>query len=179
MSDGDNVITQGFPVLKQHVPFIIGAKGRNIDHISSACGATLSIERGEDAGNVTFNREWTYVRITGKGYQVDRAKKLLLIHTIEATQLDARGPGSNDRSGGGGRGGSGNNNNDSEGGRGRGRGRNRSRNNNRNNNNDNNDNNDNDNGGGNSGNDKGNNSSKRNSRRRNKNRSARSNDQQQ
>lgn len=55
----------------------------------------------------TFNREWAYVRITGLGYQVDRAKKLLLINTIEATQQEARngdfgGRGERSNNGGGG-----------------------------------------------------------------------------
>lgn len=38
----------------------------------------------------TFEREWAYVRLIGKGYQIDRAKKLLLINTIEATQMELR-----------------------------------------------------------------------------------------
>ncbi len=41
--DTDGKISQGFPVLLKHVPYIVGRGGRNVDAIEKASGCSVSI----------------------------------------------------------------------------------------------------------------------------------------
>ena len=60
-----------------------GKKGANITNIEKATGAKLSVS--DRKGPKSFNRDWSYIQLSGTGNQVDRAKKLLIINIQEAT----------------------------------------------------------------------------------------------
>jgi uncharacterized membrane protein YgcG len=116
-SERPAVLRQGFPIPAELIGFVIGKDGKNIQQIEKASSARLSTK--EENGQQTFERDWVYVTVAGSGREVDRAKKLLLLTCIEATQKSAG------RSGGG-RGGSsgrGRGRGGKRGGRGRGRGK--------------------------------------------------------
>ena len=78
------VLRQGFPIPAELIGFVIGKGGTNIQQIERASSARLSTK--EDNGPQSFEREWVYITITGSGREVDRAKKLLLLTCMEATQ---------------------------------------------------------------------------------------------
>ena len=84
------ILKQVFTVPTDIIGFIIGKKGANISNIEKATGAKLSVS--DRKGPKSFNRDWSYIQLSGTGNQVDRAKKLLIINIQEAT---TRGSGNN------------------------------------------------------------------------------------
>ena len=126
------ILRQGFPIPAEMIGFVIGKGGTNIAQIEKASSARLSTK--DENGPQSFERDWVYITISGSGREVDRAKKLLLLTCIEATQKKAQQQhgGGNFRGGGGrgrgrggyrGRGRGGYRGGRGRGGRGRGRGR--------------------------------------------------------
>ena len=79
-------MTQGFPVPKAIIGFIIGKKGANIGNIEKASGAKLSVS--DRTGPQSFKRDWIHIQLSGTGNQIDRAKKLLIINVMEATSRE-------------------------------------------------------------------------------------------
>jgi len=85
---------------------VIGAGGKNIQQIEATTSARLSTKSedsshgGVQNGPRSFDRDWIYITITGSGKEIDRAKKLLVINIMEATQNSASANGQGSSSGG-------------------------------------------------------------------------------
>ena len=82
-NEGGKFFEARLPSPDRYRGFIIGKKGANITNIEKATGAKLSVS--DRKGPKSFNRDWSYIQLSGTGNQVDRAKKLLIINIQEAT----------------------------------------------------------------------------------------------